>query len=250
VFDTPKNTIEFKVYGRYALFTDPITKLGGEKCSYQIPTYEAVKGIVKSIYWKPTFIWVIDEVRVMKSVEMESKGIRTIKYYGGPGGLYFYTYLKNVEYQVRAHFEWNFSRRELEKDRIDGKHFEIAKRSLERGGRQDIFLGARECQGYVEPCKFSNNKGFYDDVEELSFGTMFHSFGYPNETGSDKLTTRLWKNAGMTEGIINFKKIDGEKDIIERKVKPMTQKKYEIDGNVLNIDKEYSNMFKNERGIL
>jgi CRISPR-associated protein Cas5d len=259
VFDTPKNTIEFKVYGKYALFTDPITKLGGEKCSYQIPTYEAVKGIVKSIYWKPTFIWVVDEVRVMRSIEMESKGIRTIKYYGGPVGLYFYTYLKNVEYQIRAHFEWNLSRPELEKDRIDGKHFEIAKRSLERGGRQDIFLGARECQGYVEPCKFGNKEGFYDDVE-LSFGTMFHSFRYPNETGNDKLTARLWKNAKMTEGVINFKRIDegvidfkridGKKDIVEREVKHMTQKEYEIGENILNIDEEYSNMFKNGRGIL
>ena len=30
-----------------ALFAEPITKLGGEKCSYQIPTYEAIKGITK-----------------------------------------------------------------------------------------------------------------------------------------------------------------------------------------------------------
>jgi CRISPR-associated protein Cas5d len=61
-----------------------------------------------------------------------------------------------VEYQVRAHFEWNQHRPELERDRNDGKHFEIAKRSLERGGRQDIFLGTRECQGYVEPCEFGS----------------------------------------------------------------------------------------------
>ena len=65
--NTPKNTIEFRVWGRYALFTDPLTKVGGEKCSYHIPTYEALKGIAKSIYWKPTFIWHIDEVRVMRA---------------------------------------------------------------------------------------------------------------------------------------------------------------------------------------
>jgi len=61
-----RNSIEFKVWGRYALFTDPLTRIGGEKCSYHIPTYEALKGIAKSIYWKPTFVWVVDEVRVMK----------------------------------------------------------------------------------------------------------------------------------------------------------------------------------------
>ena len=36
-----KNTIEFEVYGNYALFADPVTKSWGEKKnqSYHIPTY-------------------------------------------------------------------------------------------------------------------------------------------------------------------------------------------------------------------
>jgi CRISPR-associated protein Cas5d len=56
MYDTPKNCLEFRLWGRYALFTDPLTKVGGEKCSYHIPTYEALKGVCKSIYWKPTII--------------------------------------------------------------------------------------------------------------------------------------------------------------------------------------------------
>ena len=52
------NSIEYKVYGEYALFTDPLTKTGGEKFSYQVPTYQALKGITESIYWKPTLCWV------------------------------------------------------------------------------------------------------------------------------------------------------------------------------------------------
>lgn len=47
-----RNQIEFVVYGKYGLFTDPVTKIGGEKFTYQIPTYQALKGIVESIYWK------------------------------------------------------------------------------------------------------------------------------------------------------------------------------------------------------
>ncbi len=54
--EATRNTIEFKLWGRFALFTDPLTKIGGEKCSYHLPTYEALKGVCKSIYWKPTFI--------------------------------------------------------------------------------------------------------------------------------------------------------------------------------------------------
>lgn len=51
-----KNSISFRLWGQYALFTDPVTKIGGEKCSYHLPTYEAVKGVLKSIYWKPSVI--------------------------------------------------------------------------------------------------------------------------------------------------------------------------------------------------
>ena len=44
------NSVELTVYGDYALFSDPITRVGGEKWSYQIPTYEALKGILSSVY--------------------------------------------------------------------------------------------------------------------------------------------------------------------------------------------------------
>ena len=39
------NEIEYKVIGKYALFSEPITRTGGEKNSYSVPTYEALKGI-------------------------------------------------------------------------------------------------------------------------------------------------------------------------------------------------------------
>ena len=35
------NIVEFEVSGDLALFSDPIMRVGGEKCTYQIPTYEA-----------------------------------------------------------------------------------------------------------------------------------------------------------------------------------------------------------------
>ena len=110
------NIVEFKVTGDYALFSDPLMRVGGEKCTYQIPTYEALKGVLSSVYWKPTFIWYIDKVRVINKIQTEVKGIRPIKYNGG-NDLSYYTYLKNCEYQVQAHFWWHYNRPELEKDR-------------------------------------------------------------------------------------------------------------------------------------
>ena len=200
--ETKRNTIQFKVYGRYALFSDPITRPGGEKFSYQTPTYQALKGVVESIYWKPVLIWYIDAVRVMKRIQTESKGIRPIKMNGG-NELAYYTYLKDVEYQVSAHFEWNAQRGELEGDRDEHKHHHIARRSVMQGGRRDVFLGTRECQAYVEPCAFGEEKGFYDDKEVLNFGVMFHGFEYPDETGRNELGVRLWEQS-MTKGVIEF----------------------------------------------
>ena len=109
---SPRNSIEFKVSARHALFTDPLTRIGGEKCSYHIPTYEALKGIAKSIYWKPTLIWVVDEVRVMKPIRTQTKGTKPLNFGGvfpskrdptkkeePPNTLAIYTFLSDVEYQ-------------------------------------------------------------------------------------------------------------------------------------------------------
>ncbi len=197
-----KNSVEFKVSGRMALFTDPLSRVGGEKCSYHIPTYEAVKGILKSVYWKPTIIWVIDKVRIMKPIQTQSRNIKPLNY-GGGNTLAIYTYLADVEYQVQAHFEWNEFREDMKDDRIDGKHFAIAHRMIEKGGRQDIFLGARECQGYVEPCTFGEGVGAYDDIPEVNYGVMFHGFDYPDETGVNELHSRFW-NPVVHNGVIDF----------------------------------------------
>jgi CRISPR-associated protein Cas5d len=204
-----RNTVEFEVYGDYAMFSDPVTKVGGEKCSFQIPTYEAIKGILQSCYWKPTLIWIIDEIRVMNQIQTETKGIRPIKYYNEKNDLSYYTYLKNCRYQVRAHFIWNENRPELRADRNENKHHNIAKRMIERGGRRDIFLGTRECQGYVKPCVFGEGAGFYDEnFSELGFGLMYHGITYPDEAYSEetqgKLTVRMWHATMKKGGIIQF----------------------------------------------
>lgn len=197
-----ENCIEFKVRGRFALFTDPLSKIGGEKYSYHVPTYEALKGITKSVYWKPTFIWVIDTVRVLRPIRTQSKSMKPINY-GGGNSLAYYTYLADVEYQVRAHFEWNEFRNDMAKDRVAGKHHSIATRMVEKGGRQDIFLGTRECQGYVEPCSFGEGGGAYDGAGELAYGLMFHGFDYPDETGRNELHSRFWRPT-MVDGVVAF----------------------------------------------
>ena len=200
------NLVEFSVSGEYALFSDPITRVGGEKCTYQVPTYEALKGILSSVYWKPTIIWYIDKVRVMNQIQMEVKGMRPIKYNGG-NDLAYYTYLRDCVYQVQAHFEWNENRPELAGDRNENKHHEIAKRMIVKGGRRDVFLGTRECQAYVEPCVFGEGKGTYDDIPSLKFGLMFHGITYADEAYSEETKERMTLNfwhPEMKNGVITF----------------------------------------------
>lgn len=198
------NRVEFKVSGRFALFTDPLTRIGGEKCSYHIPTYEALKGIAKSVYWKPTFIWIIDRVRVVRRIRTQSKSMKPLEY-GGGNSLAIYTYLADVEYQVQAHFEWNQHRKDLADDRNDVKHCSVAERMIDKGGRQDIFLGTRECQGYVEPCAFGEGRAEYDGCGELAFGLMFHGFDYPDEAGRNELHSRFWRPI-MKDGVVTFQR--------------------------------------------
>ena len=198
-----ERTIEYKISGRRALFTDPVSKIGGEKFSYPVPTYQALKGITESIYWKPTIIWYIDSVRVIKPIRHESQNVRPLKYEKNENELSIYSYLSDVEYQVTAHFEWNFNREDHAQDRNENKHLSSALRYVKKGGLRDIFLGTRECQGYVEPCSFGEGEGAYDNSKDMPFGLMFHGFDYPDETGKDIFAARFW-SAIMSNGIIRF----------------------------------------------
>ena len=222
------NIVEFKVFGDYALFSDPIMRVGGEKCTYQIPTYEALKGILSSVYWKPTITWYIDKVRIMNQIQMQVKGVRTKHYADANSDLSYYTYLKDCCYQVMAHFEWNENRPELINDRNENKHHEIAKRMIKIGGRRDIFLGARECQGYVEPCEFGSGSGAYDDIEYINFGMMYHGITYADEAYSEetknKMTVNLW-NAEMKKGIIEFIK---PSECVHKTIHEMKIKEFDI----------------------
>ena len=233
-----RRSIEFQVTGRYALFTDPLSKVGGEKCSYHVPTYEALKGMAKSIYWKPTLIWVIDEVRVMKRIRTQTKGVKPLDL-GGGNSLAIYTFLADVQYQVRAHFEWNEHRPELSDDRIEAKHHAIVQRMVDRGGRQDIFLGTRDCQGYVQACEFGAGAGELDDAGELAFGLMFHGFDYPDETGGTELHARFWRPT-MVNGVVRF---SHPQNCIERRlVRSMSVIPFGLNQNIRPVDADAREM--------
>ena len=89
----------------------------------------------------------------MAPMQTEVKGIRPIKFTERGNELAFYTYLKKVCYQVRAHFEWNDNRPELAQDRNENKHHQIALRTIKKGGRsrsEERRVG-KECRSRWSP---------------------------------------------------------------------------------------------------
>lgn len=98
----------------------------------------------------------------------------------------------------------------------------LPKRMVERGGRRDIFLGTRECYAYVEPCVFGEGTSVYDDVEELTFGNMFHSFSYADENEEHQFKVRFWSPV-MKHGIIEYINPD---DCIEKIIRSDEPKVY------------------------
>ena len=100
---------------------------------------------------------------------------------------------------------------------------------IEKGGRRDVFLGTRECQGYVEPCVFGSGQGAYDGLPELSFGLMYHGITYPDEAYSEqtrgRMTARFWYPI-MRNGVIHFlqpEECPGQKPLREMRMKEFSQ---------------------------
>lgn len=220
--------VEYGVSGETALFADPLISAGGEKTTYSVPTYEALKGITKSIYWKPTFIWIIDKVRIINRIRTETVGTRLPRINGDGQDLANYTYLVNVIYQVSAHLEWNKNRQEYKDDRNLMKHYGIFAKSLLRGGRMPVFLGKSECSADVVPCIFGDGEGEYDHSGTVNFGYMYHGITYPDEAYSDDTQGQLtldYAPVVMEDGIITFKR---PSECIHRTIRNGTVKVFSV----------------------
>lgn len=229
-----RNQIEFVVYGEYGLFTNPLMKMGGEKMTLPLPTYSALKGITESIYWKPSIIWYIDEVRIMNPIDTEPKAIRPSDYGQTGNTLATYMYLRRPCYEVRAHFEFNRQRPDLSADWNEAKHHHMARRAVRAGGRRDIFLGTRECQAYVEACVYGARQGAYDE-ESRQFATMLHGITYPDEQKQGSMMqVRLWQPE-MVNGTIIFPRPEACTHV--RDIREFKPKTFEI-GRNMRMDEE------------
>lgn len=170
-----KNTVHFELAGRYALFTDPLTGCGGEKCSLPVPTFEALRGAARGIYSSHEFNWIIQAVRIMRPITTESMTLTRLDYFKNGRDISIYTYLRDVRYQVLARLE--FVQNISPQARL--KHFSVLRRMLKRGGRRMIYLGTASCPAELSLTRFGTGSGYYDN-ESADLGMMYHSISYQN----------------------------------------------------------------------
>lgn len=231
-----------RICGDFALFTDPTTKGGGEKFTYSLPTYEALKGIVDANYWKPTIINIIDECKIINPIRTQTKGV-LVPLNNGNQDRFYYTYLTDVCYEIKYHFMWNYDRPDMARDRDVTKHSQIILRSLEHGGRRDIFLGTRECMGYIERIdhsEFAKHNTAYEN-QYLDFGIQFHSFIYPALGEEDKPLIANFDHARLIDGRITFRRphmCEIKHDIYDYAISNLRTDEVEAAGELLNT-KEY-----------
>lgn len=190
---------EVRVWGEFAMFTDPVTRTSGEKISYPIPVYSALKGIMESVYFDPAIQWVIDNCRIMNPILMEAmwfcdryRGDRVLQ-----------NYLSCCEYQVRAHMKFNNAVYKMEEQRDIRVCIKMARNALKVGGRRYAFLGTKKCPAYVETQSFGTGEGYYDKSGERVYGLMFHSYEYPEHNRQHELKVRFWRPK-MIDGIIHY----------------------------------------------
>lgn len=116
--------VRVRVWGDRALFSRPEMKV--ERCSYDVITPSAARGILEAIYWHPGLRWVIDKIYVRKPIQFTSIRRNEVKskvqagnvlsvINGANKPLYLSTkeeivqraaiLLQDVEYVIEAHFD-------------------------------------------------------------------------------------------------------------------------------------------------
>lgn len=67
---THEPPLEVKVWGDFACFTRPEMKV--ERVTYPMMTPSAARGVLEAIFWKPEFVWRIEEIWVLNPIQYVS----------------------------------------------------------------------------------------------------------------------------------------------------------------------------------
>ncbi|HMP72515.1 MAG TPA: type I-C CRISPR-associated protein Cas5c [Kiritimatiellia bacterium] len=208
--------IRIRVFGDFACFTRPEMKV--ERVSYDVMTPSAARGILEAIYWKPSILWVIDRIHVLKPIrftnlrrnEVSEKippNTVTQVMNRGQGRLELVAeehrqqraslLLVDVDYVIEAHFEIRDPN-----DANTEKHRETFQRRVRKGQTfHHPYLGCREF-----PAKFEEVGEI--PVSPLSgsrdLGFMLHDLDFAHD-----LQPRFFR-AELQDGILHVPAFNSE----------------------------------------
>lgn len=205
--------IQMEVWGRYACFSRP--ELHVERCSYDVPTPSAARGMVEAVYWHRGLVWHIDKIHVLAPIrfanirrnEANSKipyrAVQKFMHSGGPTPRIVTSQdiaqraamvLQDVHYVIEAHFD--MTDRAASGDN-PGKFQDIITRRLEKGQCYHTpYLGCREFPAYFRRWP----GGPIPAIEESrDFGLMLYDMDYTDPAD----ITPLFFRAKLENGVLN-----------------------------------------------
>lgn len=186
--------VRVHVWGDYALFSRPEMKV--ERCTYDMITPSAARGLLEAIYWHPGMRWVIDRIYVRNPIEftsirrnevkskISSSNILTVMN-GGDKELFLSTkediaqrasiLLTNVDYIIEAHFEMTEKANESDNP---GKFKDIIVRRLKTGKCYHTpYFGCREFPAKFELYENTEVSTVYEN-SECDLGYMLYDMDY------------------------------------------------------------------------
>ena len=210
--------VKVQVWGEYALFSRPEMKV--ERCSYDVMTPSAARGILEAIYWHPGLRWVIDKIYVKNPIlftrvrrnEVKSKvsASNVLQAYNrADKPLYISTkedivqraslILRDVSYVIEAHFEMTDQANETDNP---GKFKDIMMRRLKRGECYHMpYFGCREFPAHFCLCEEEVIHTIYDEIPEKDLGFMLYDMDYSNKEDIQPMFFR----AVMKRGVIDLR---------------------------------------------
>lgn len=209
--------VKVRVWGDLALFSRPEMKV--ERCSYDMMTPSAARGILEAVYWHPGMRWVVDRIYVRKPVQFTSIRRNEVKskisannvlsvMNGGDKPLFISSkedivqraaiLLRDVDYVIEAHFEMTEKASPCDNP---GKFKDIVMRRLRRGECYHMpYFGCREFPANFELFEQGNVDTAYEE-EERDLGYMLYDFDYSDPEDIQPMFFR----AVLTNGILDVR---------------------------------------------
>lgn len=209
--------VKVRVWGDLALFSRPEMKV--ERCSYDMMTPSAARGILEAIYWHPGMRWIVDRIYLIKPVRFTSIRRNEVKskisannvlsvMNGGDKPLFISSkedivqraavLLRDVDYVIEAHFEMTDNAGPCDNS---GKFKDIVMRRLRRGECYHMpYFGCREFPANFELFEQENVDTAYVG-EEKDLGYMLYDFDYSNPEDIQPMFFR----AVLTNGILDVR---------------------------------------------